>query len=216
MIGTKPASFIPRKQQGEKMLSTSFVPKIIAVNVVVFLLWNFYGIGNPNFLINNFLVSWTALSHGRIWTLITSVFSHNMLWHIFINMFVFLNFGLVVEKYLGPVRFILFYLVAGMTGSLIHSIVSNFILHQPELRALGASGAISGVVLFFALLYPREKLFLFGIVPIPALWAAILFVGMDAFGLINQTRGSVSAIGYGAHLGGALVGLAYFFIHTRR
>ena len=194
------------------MITSSFVPKIIMINAIVFLMWNIYGIINPDFMINNFLVSWTLVSSGRVWTLLTSVFSHNMLWHIFVNMFVFYNFGIIVENYLGPLRFLAFYLIAGITGSLVHCLVCAFILGRPNVLALGASGAISGTVLLFALLYPNEKVFLFGIVPLPAIWAAILFTGIDALGLINQSRGITSTIGYGAHLGGALVGLIYFII----
>lgn len=182
------------------------------INLLVFLLWNFYGIISPEFMINNFLVSWTAINEGRIWTLLTSVFSHNMFAHIFINMFVFLNFGLIVENYLGPMRFLIFYLLAGIVGSLLHCIVSAFILHQPNLFALGASGAISGVVMLFALLYPHQIILIFGIIPLPAIWAAILFTSIDALGLINQTQGIASTIGYGAHLGGALAGVIYFVI----
>lgn len=192
------------------MVSISIVPKIVMINVFIFLLWNFYGMTNPDFMVNNFLVSWTAISSGRIWTLLTSVFSHNMIAHIFINMFVFVNFGIIVENYLGPMRFLIFYLIAGIIGSLVHCLVCAFILNQPNLLALGASGAISGVVMLFALIYPQQTVFLFGLIPLPAIWAAILFTGIDALGLISQTRGIGFAIGYGAHLGGALTGLFYY------
>ncbi len=147
-------------------MENSYVPKIVMINVGVFLLWNLFGVIDPNFMLNNFLVSWSSITQGRIWTLLTSVFSHNMLWHILINMFVFYNFGLAVKNYLGQNRFLLFYLLAGITGPLIHCLVSAFILHQPGLPALGASGAISGVVLLFALLYPQQKIFLFAIIPL--------------------------------------------------
>lgn len=192
------------------MVSMSVVPKIVMVNVVVFLLWNFYGVMNPNFMVNNFLVSWTGLTEGRVWTLVTSVFSHNMFWHGIINMLVFFNFGLVVENNLGSLRFLLFYLIAGIIASLTHTLVCAFMLNQPSLPALGASGAISGVVMLFALLYPEQRIFLFGVIPLPAIWAALLFVGLDAYGLFNQTQGSTVPIGFGAHLGGALTGLIYF------
>lgn len=194
------------------MVSTSFVQKIITINIIVFFLWYIWGAVDPDFMINNFLVSWTAIDQGRVWTLLTSVFSHNMPLHLFINMFVLLNFGLIVENHLGSMRFLVFYLLAGIAGSLLHCVVCAFILDQPSLLALGASGAISGVVLLFALLYPRQKIFLFGIIPLPAIWAAVLITGIDVFGLINQTRGVASTIGHGAHLGGAFAGLIYFAI----
>jgi len=194
----------------------NIVPRIIKINILVFFLWYLIPMVNPEFMVRNFLVSWTTISEGRIWTLLTSAFSHNMFFHLFINMFVLFNFGLMVENYLGAKRFLIFYLLAAIAGSLLHCIVSAFLLHQPELLALGASGAISGVILLFALLYPREKIFIFGIIPIPAIWAAVLINGIDLLGLINQTRGALLPIGYGAHLGGALVGLIYFFILRTR
>lgn len=192
------------------MSSNSIVPKIVMINVLVYFLWNFYGSLNPEFMIQNFLVSWSAIAEGRLWTLVTSMFSHNMLWHILINMLVFFNFGIIVENYLGTRRFLAFYLIAGIAGSLAHSMVSSFLLSEPRLPALGASGAIAGVVLLFALVYPKERIYLFGIIPMPAIWAALLFVGLDAYGLFTQTRGSTSPIGFGAHLGGAIVGMLYF------
>lgn len=194
----------------------NIVPRIIKINILVFFLWYLVSMVNPEFMVKNFLVSWTAINEGRIWTLLTSAFSHNMFFHLFINMFVLFNFGLMVENYLGAKRFLIFYLLAGMAGSLLHCIVSAFLLHQPELLALGASGAISGVILLFALLYPREKIFIFGIIPIPAIWAAVMINGIDLLGLINQTRGTLLPIGYGAHLGGALAGLIYFLILRTR
>lgn len=160
----------------------------------------------------NFLVSWTDLVEGRYWTLLTSAFSHNMLLHIALNMFVLNSFGTIVERTLGPRRFLAFYLIAGVVGSLGHVLVSKFILNDPNLPALGASGAISGVILLFSLLYPREKILLLGIVPMPAMAGALVFVGLDIWGLVAQADGGGLPIGHGAHLGGAIAGLIYFFI----
>lgn len=192
------------------MPNSSVVSKIIMINVLVFLLWNIYGLTNLQFMMDHFLVSWSAVSQGRIWTLLTTVFSHNMLFHLFINMFVLYNFGIIVENYLGPRRFLKFYLLAAIAGSLAHCMVSTLLMHQPQSAALGASGAISGVVLYFALIYPNERVYIFGLIPIPAIWAAVIFTSIDALGLIDQTRGGGTPIGHGAHLGGALAGLIYY------
>lgn len=197
------------------MGNTSVVPKIVIINIMIFFLWNIYGLTNPQFMVNNFLVSWSAVSEGRIWTLLTTVFSHNMFWHIFINMFVLYNFGLIVENYLGSKRFLKFYLLAGLSGSLAHCLVGAFLIGEPQSAALGASGAISGVVLLFALVYPHEKIYILGIIPMPAIWAAILFMSIDALGLIGQTRGGGAPIGHGAHLGGALTGVIYYLSSHR-
>jgi membrane associated rhomboid family serine protease len=167
-------------------------------------------------MIENFLVSWNYLEQGRVWTLVTSVFSHNMLFHLMINMFVFYGFGTALEIILGAKRFLKFYLIAGIFGSFGHCFVSTFFLDQPNLPALGASGAIAGVIVLFSFMFPKEKLLLLGLIPMPAMFGAILFVGLDIWGLIAQTQGSSLPIGYGAHLGGAIFGALYYLIFLKR
>jgi membrane associated rhomboid family serine protease len=109
-----------------------------------------------------------------------------------------------------------FYFVAGIVASFCHAFVSLTLLGEPGVPALGASGAISGVVLLFALMFPKERILVFGLIPVPAFWGAVAFVGLDAWGLLLQTQGRGFPIGYGSHLGGALFGLVYFLIVVRR
>ena len=190
-------------------MSVSAVSIILVLNLGVFLAW--YTTSDADFMINNFLVSWTGLEQGRFWTLATAAFSHNLFFHIFMNMFVLNSFGPVVEEAIGFLRFILFYLAAAVFSSFCHALVSATIMKQPDLPALGASGAVSGVLLLFALMYPQQKILMFGIVPLPALWAAGMFVGLDLWGLVAQAEGGGLPIGHGAHLGGALAGLIFYF-----
>jgi rhomboid-like protein len=192
------------------------VPLIIVINVAVYLAWAYGGPARMDFMADNFLVSWSHLAEGRYWTLITSEFSHNWIWHLAINMFVLNSFGTLLEQVLGRARFLGFYLVAGTVSSLSHCLLSNFYLHQPEQMALGASGAIAGLVLVFSLIFPREKILLMGIVPVPALWGALAFVGLDLWGLTAQAHGGGLPIGHGAHLGGAFTGVLYYFLFLRR
>src|SRR5204863_9835786 len=131
---------------------------------------------------------------------ITSEFSHLWLFNILLNMMVLASFAPIVEFTIGSGRFLRFYLVAAVIASLSHAAVSAFLLHQPDQPALGASGAISGVDSLFAALYPRARLYLFGIIPMPALVGALAFVGLDVVGLIAQTEGGGLPIGHGAHL----------------
>ena len=188
------------------------VPIIITINVGVFLTWLYAGKSELLiFMTKNFLVSWEALVQGRDWTLLTSVFSHNMFLHIFLNMYVLHSFGPIVERVLGFRRFFVFYCVAGIVSSLVHSVVSASFMDKPELPALGASGAIAGLVLLFSLLYPREKILLFGFIPTPALFGAFIFIGLDVWGLTAQIQGGGLPIGHGAHIGGSLTGIIYFF-----
>lgn len=196
----------------KELINISVVTSIIKINIAVFFLWMISLFTNPQFMIRNFLVSWDGLSEGRPWTLLTSVFSHNMLFHIFINMYVFYGFGIVLENAMGGRKFLIFYLGAGVFSSLCHAIVSAFWIGAGNLQALGASGAISGVILLYSLMFPKDKLFLFGLIPVPALTASLLVVGLDIWGLIQQTKGSTLLIGHGAHLGGALYGTIYYYI----
>jgi membrane associated rhomboid family serine protease len=191
------------------------IPSLIAVNIFVFLMWNFSFLFHIDlyFMADNFLVSWSALEQGRYWTLLTSVFSHNMLWHLFINMFVLNSFGPIIKNVLGTKIFLFFYLSAGLISSLTHALVSAFFIHEPEMQALGASGAISGLVLLFSLIFPKQKIYIFGLIPISAIWGAIVFIGLDLWGLIAQAGGGGLPIGHGAHLGGALTGIIYYFFY---
>lgn len=188
------------------------VPILILLNIAVFAMWTFpesFGV-DFEFMFNHFLVSWTAVEEGRFWVLLTSVFSHNLFWHLLLNMFVLNSFGSIIEQMLGLKRFVAFYLIAGMISSISHAVFSNYIMGDPSIPALGASGAISGVILLFSLLFPKERILILGIIPIPALFGALLFVGLDIWGLTAQAGGGGLPIGHGAHLGGAFAGLLYY------
>jgi rhomboid-like protein len=191
------------------------IPLLIAMNLFVYLLWLFADVPRQPFMISHFLVSWSGVTEGRIWTLLTAVFSHNMFFHFFINMFVLNSFGPIVEKSLGSQKFLRFYLLAGVLSSLSHCLVSAWLLRQPGLPALGASGAISGVILVFALLHPKAKILLLGIIPLPAIIGALAFIGLDLWGLTAQAHGGGLPIGHGAHLGGALAGIIYYLFFSQ-
>lgn len=194
------------------------VPLLIAVNVGVFLMSHPLLGFDRDFMSDHFAISWAALTEGRWWTLVTSVFSHGHLLHLLFNMIVLQSFGGLMERVLGSFRFLRFYLVAGIFASFAHAWVSAFYIGDPDLRAVGASGALAGVVWVFSLLFPREKILLFGLIPVPALIGALLFVGLDIWGLTAQAGGGGLPIGHGAHLGGSLAGICYyiFFLRARR
>lgn len=193
---------------------------IIGLNVVVFLAWQaaFVVPELRQFMVTNFLVSTTHVMHGLVWTLVTTAFSHNEIWHLAINMFVLWSFGIVLERLWGTRTFVLFYLAAAVVASISHCVVSTVLMHNSDIPALGASGAVSGLLLAYALTFPRHKILLMGIVPVPALLGVLAFVGIDLWGLFAQTRGGGLPIGHGAHLGGALAGavMYYFFLKSTR
>ncbi len=193
------------------------VEVIIAINVAVFLGWALVAhphSPNPSSVFtDHFVVGINTLKSGKVWTLITSVFSHNELWHLLMNMFILWSFGRVVEEELGTRRFIIMYLVAGVVASLAHSGLS--LVGLPPKNALGASGSIAAVVLLFCLSHPRQTLLLMFVIPVPAYMLAVFFVGYDVVGLVMQFNGTPwGNVGHGAHLGGALCGYLYF-LHLR-
>jgi membrane associated rhomboid family serine protease len=182
---------------------------IILLNAIVFICWAFQ-LQTTEFMRNNFLVSWTALEAGRYWVLITPAFSHNMFLHFLINMMVLKSFGGFMEVFMGRRKIFFFYLIAGVVGNLAHALTSRFLVGNADMPALGASGAVAGIILLFSLLFPREKILLFGILPMPAIFGALAFVGIDLWGLYSQAQGGGFPIGHGAHLGGSLAGVIYF------
>jgi len=204
---------MPRPLPRAKVVAT-----LVGANIVVFLLWQ-AARTQPDlqvFMVRNFLVSAVHVANGRWWTLITSAFSHFELWHIALNMIVLWSFGTLLERILGWRSFLGLYMVSAVVASVSHCLVSALLLGKPAQAALGASGAVSAVLLVFALLFPREKILIFGIIPIPALVGALLFIGLDVFGLMAQRAGGGLPIGHGAHLGGALTGFLYWAFVLRQ
>ncbi len=193
------------------------LPVIVGVNVIVFLAWQMAEQGGALWalLARNFLVSSHRLGQGMWWTLLTAAFSHMELWHLALNMIVLWSFGNVLERLLGIRVFVAFYLAAAVFSSASHCLVSSLVLGDDRIAALGASGAVSAVLLAFALLFPRHKILLFAVIPVPALAGALFFVALDLWGLFAQERGGGLPIGHGAHLGGALCGALFYFTYLK-
>ena len=150
-----------------------------------------------------------------IWlTLLTSMFMHGGLLHIAGNMLFLWVFGDNVEHRIGMLKYVAFYLVAGVAGSLAQIAIDP----DSPIPTLGASGAISGVLGAYIVMFPgnRVTVFLFRfITKVPALvaiglWAAFQFInGIGAFAVSEETVGGVA---YMAHIGGFVVGLIAGFI----
>ena len=139
----------------------------------------------------------------RPWTLLTSMFVHSGLWHIFANMFTLFFFGRYVYSLVGEGKFIIVYFLGGIAGGLLYLLMSD-----PFTTAVGASGAIFAVAGTLTVMRPRLTVFIFPIpVPIP-LWVAVI----GGFVLMSFA----SSIAWQAHLGGLVVGLIAGFIFRRR
>lgn len=144
-------------------------------------------------------------------TLLTSMFMHGSFMHLAGNMLFLWIFGDNVEDYLGHARYLAFYLVCGVLASLAH-VATTYALHQnPAIPSLGASGAISGVLGGYLLLYPHKRvvvlLFRF-LTEVPAFVAiGIWFLFQLISSFASSTEGEGGGVAYGAHIGGFVVGL---------
>ena len=139
--------------------------------------------------------------YGRWHQLITSGFIHADLGHLFMNMFTLYYFGRPIETALGSWRFLVLYFGSMLAGSLL-TLLAHY--RDPAYRALGASGAISGVVFSFVLFAPLASVYVFLIpVGIPAFLFALGYVAISIIGM----RRRLGRIGHEAHLGGAVGGV---------
>ena len=146
------------------------------------------------------------------WTLITCMFLHGGWAHLGGNMLYLWIFGDNLEDALGHFRYLLFYLLTGVIATLTH-VFGTAILHaNPLVPLLGASGAISGVLGGYILLYPHRQvqMFIFRTVAAVPAWVAIgLWFGLQLFSTFAEHGGSGSAgVAYLAHIGGFIAGPA--------
>lgn len=142
-----------------------------------------------------------SLALVRPWTFVTYMFLHGSPMHLLFNMLVLFFFGSRVESRMGGTRFIQMYLVAGITGALLYLVFS------PNGDMIGASGGTFGVMLCFAAFWPRDRIYIWGVLPIEA-W---LLTGLTLlFAVFSGVTGSRDGVAHFAHIGGA-VG-AYLFL----
>jgi membrane associated rhomboid family serine protease len=153
---------------------------------------------------------------GQIWRLITSVFLHDTggFFHILFNMLALWWFGRQVEDHLGTKEFLLMYLTAGVLASLAFCLTYALGFNGP--RALGASGAVAGVLMLCACYFPGQVIYLFFILPIPLWWIIIFMIASDGYQLLmGRVRPTPGEVASAAHLGGLLFGYLYFRLGWR-
>lgn len=145
------------------------------------------------------------LRDGQWYRLLTAGFIHTGWWHLLFNMITLYFFGPEIERILGTFKFVLLYMGAEMTAHCL-----TLYLHQatPGYAAVGASGAISGVIFGYCLFYPFNKLYVFFIpIGIPAVIFAVLFVAVSISAAQQETSGILGRVAHEAHLGGAVGGV---------
>ncbi|MCC7401378.1 MAG: rhomboid family intramembrane serine protease [Chitinophagaceae bacterium] len=164
----------------------------------------------------------------------THMFAHAPfpnIFHILFNMFTLWMFGRILENVWGGKRFLIFYLASGVGAAALHLFIQYLrcedLLHAIQANdmagimkykgalagALGASGAVMGVMAAFAYTFPNTELYIMFIpIPIKAKWAVLGFVIIDLFGGISSSGDNIAHF---AHLGGALTGFIIVFIWNK-
>ncbi len=205
------------------------IKALLIINVVVFILQEKVFPG---------LTDWGALHY---WTstrfrphqIITTMFLHGGFSHILFNMFALWMFGSTLENFWGSKRFLNFYMICGIGASIITILSVPFTaelmvktagitenateaiaVYKEEYSAIGASGAIMGVMAAFAYLFPNTEMFMMFIpIPIKAKYLIPGMVLLDLFGGMGYSGSD--GVAHFAHLGGALVGLIMVIIWNK-
>ncbi|MDH3496904.1 MAG: rhomboid family intramembrane serine protease [Gemmatimonadota bacterium] len=173
---------------------TPWVTRLIFANAGVFLLQQLF---NPTVTLLLGLLPAAVLV--RPWTPVTYMFLHGDLWHLLFNMLGLFFFGPRIEARLGSRRFLLLYFASGIAGAALSVLT-------PRALIIGASGAVFGVFFAFARYYPRERIYIWGILPVEA---RVLVVAVTALSLWAGFTGGSGGIAHFAHLGGFLGGYLY-------
>jgi len=135
--------------------------------------------------------------------LVTHMFLHGSLGHIFFNMFGLFMFGKILEAVLGSKKFFILYFLSGLGAALLQLLI-YYLQVKPSLM-IGASGAIFGILAAFAMMFPNvELMMLFIPVPIKAKYLVPIYAVLELFfGIANFSKDNIAHF---AHLGGAVVG----------
>lgn len=144
------------------------------------------------------------LRHGEFYRLLSAGFVHVNGAHLLVNMLTLYFFGPWLEAGLGPLRYLLLYFGSDLAAQGLALIVQR---GNPRYSAVGASGAITGVVFAFCLYEPFRLLYLFFAIPIPAILFAIGFVALSLYAMRSRGPGQAGGLAHEAHLGGAIGGV---------
>lgn len=135
----------------------------------------------------------------RPWSPLTYMFVHADFWHFFFNMLVLFFFGPPLEERWGSTEFLKFYLVAGVGGALLS-------LLQPHASVGGASAAVYGVMLAYAMIWPDNPVYIWGVFPVKVKWLVLALAGFSIIGALGSYG---SGVAHWAHLGGFATAFLY-------
>jgi membrane associated rhomboid family serine protease len=177
---------------------TKAVKYLLLINVGVFFLEFLW---RPE-LIHLFGLTPALVKKGFIWQPFTYMFLHGGLFHILFNMFALWMFGCEIERTWGTREFVKYYFITGLGAGLFTFILS----FNSNIPTIGASGAIFGILVAFALMFPDRLIYLYFLIPIKAKYLVAFFAVLEFMASFRYTS---DGIGHFAHLGGMIVGYVY-------
>ena len=202
---------------------------IIIINVLVWIMTSL----NENMMYEKFALFYPTSPFFHWWQPVTHMFMHGGFWHLFFNMYTLYIFGSVLERVWGPKKFLIFYFVTGLGAAAIHTGVewiqmqgwlaqaaegshsALMAIHSLKMTpTVGASGAIYGVLMGYAMLYPDSILTLiFPPISLKAKWFVLIFAAIE---LLTGVTGTGGGIAHFAHLGGLIFGYILIRVWKKR
>ena len=183
------------------------VKNILIVNLILYLVTLVF---NKNVIFSQMALFPFKSPYFNVWQFVTYMFLHANFTHFFFNMFTLLMFAPNLENIWGTKKFLLFYFVTGIGAGLFHNLVillqsaanPGIAAGMAMIPTLGASGAIYGVLLGFAMLFPdaQMRFLFFPFIPVKAKWFVLLFAVIELLTGISGGDG----VAHFAHLGGML------------
>jgi membrane associated rhomboid family serine protease len=183
---------------------------LIVANVAIFLLQGLApAIASPFAL---WPLAASAATGGQVafypWQVVTYGFLHGGLMHLAFNMFALYMFGGAIELVVGARRYVTYYLVCVVAAALTQ--LGFAALTGDIYPTVGASGGVFGLLLAYAVYFPRNRvMLLFPPIPIPARWFVVIYAGIELFLGVTGTQ---SGVAHFAHLGGLVGGAAMLFL----
>ena len=211
----------------------SNIPKVtrnlLIINVIIFI----FTLVNRHLMTSTFALFYPSSPYFHWWQVITHMFMHGGIWHILFNMYTLVIFGSVLERIIGGKKFLVFYFICGLGAVGLHlgtqhlqmlsymeaaaegSASAFAAINQIRLTpTVGASGAIYGVLIGYAMLFPESRMtLLFPPVTLSAKWMVAIFAAIE---LLTGISGWVDGVAHFAHLGGMLLGWLLILFWRRR
>jgi membrane associated rhomboid family serine protease len=189
------------------------VKNLLIINGLMFLARYLF----DDFMIETFSLFYPASPFFKFFQLLTHIFMHADLMHLFFNMYALWLFGSMIERVWGGKKFLIYYLITGLGAACLHLLIEylkikNLDIYEYSYRIaqiygtpmLGASGAVFGVLLAFGMMFPNTELQL--IIPpvrLKAIWLVVIYGVLELFLGVTQTTAGVAHF---AHIGGMLFG----------